>query len=104
MFGSTASNRKRRLSDTKIQLDSDKVKVDYRRESLYVEWCDEDGRKKKRWKKPSKWDADNISKAEERLLEWLGKSTHEHDNDHIKSEDAEDANIADEKSAQAASE
>ena len=62
-------------AECKVETPLKMAGVDYRRHSMFIEWTDGDGRKKRHYEKPARWDSEEIAQTEQNLLEW--KSRHE---------------------------
>ena len=76
-FAPNLSRRSKRPAETKIMLSSKRVRADYRRKALVVEYTDADDRKRKHSHKPKAWEADEIAQTEADLLAWKGENDNE---------------------------
>ena len=61
----TCANKKKPGSEDTISLASKHVKANYSKKTLWASVRDEDGRRKRRYVKPTSWDAPAIADAEE---------------------------------------
>ena len=74
-FAGTLSRRKRKVSaECKVETPLKMAGVDYRRHSMFIEWTDGGGRKKKHYQKPARWESEEIVQTEQDLLQWKSEN------------------------------